>query len=99
LEMFQALSRYLRSQPDGLDSFLTKQYAVYDWMRLVSSQVLGFQNTLKLALRPKRGIIQSLKRRMRVLGQGKLLLSSAPASLSLHRTTNPFLFRLYTGIT
>jgi hypothetical protein len=34
MEMFQALSAFLRAQPDGLDSFLTKEYAVYDWTRL-----------------------------------------------------------------
>jgi hypothetical protein len=34
LEMFQVLSQHLRAQPDGLDSFLTKEYAVFDWTRL-----------------------------------------------------------------
>jgi hypothetical protein len=34
LEMFQALYKYLRAQPDGLDCFLTKEYAVFDWTRL-----------------------------------------------------------------
>jgi hypothetical protein len=34
LEMFHALPQYLQSQLDGLDSFLTKQYAVYNLMQL-----------------------------------------------------------------
>jgi hypothetical protein len=34
LEMFQALAAYLQSQPDAVDCFLTKEYAVYDWTRL-----------------------------------------------------------------
>jgi hypothetical protein len=46
--MFQALSRYLQSQPDGLNSVLTKQYAVYNWMRLglfTGSQVSEYAQT------------------------------------------------------
>jgi hypothetical protein len=48
LELFQALSQYLQSQPDVIGSFLTKQYAVYYWMRLglfTGSRLLEYAQT------------------------------------------------------
>jgi hypothetical protein len=29
--MFRALERFIKSKPDGLEAFLTVEYAVYDW--------------------------------------------------------------------
>jgi hypothetical protein len=46
--MFQALKRFVKAQPEGLDAFLTLKYAVYDWTRLglfTSSQVAKYAQT------------------------------------------------------
>jgi hypothetical protein len=34
LDMFQALARHLQEQPDPMDTFLSKDFAVFDWTRL-----------------------------------------------------------------
>jgi hypothetical protein len=34
IDMFRALERFVKSKPDGVDAFLAKEYAVYDWCRL-----------------------------------------------------------------